>query len=435
LKHLLPVAVTGPAALSSTAITIAAACPLAMILIAWASLAFLRTTGEVVAINRQGEITTAGLRSLRRVMAMSMSAVAAATLLAAGFAVGEIRQISNANLGFDATDVYAAELRLTHPRFSAPPAVPLFVRDVAERVRALPGVSALSLTSAVPIVGPSTVTVISRHGTRIESEVNYVDPTFFSMLGIAATKGRVLSPKDTTGVAVISERFARAAFGDEDPLGQVFTPRTRVEVIGVVGNVVTRAGMRGLPQVYLPFEPRMRLWLLAKVGRGSFGDTDVRRVVASLDPVQPVERVVDLSASVSDALRARRTVANAVIGLALLTWLVAGVALYGGIIHAVMERRTDIGVRLALGGAPRRVGFMLAWRELRLVSIGVAAGLASMVPVRRLVESVLFGVHDVSPQLVGAVVGGLLVVSVAACAYPIARAVRSAPQRLIGYFN
>jgi ABC-type antimicrobial peptide transport system permease subunit len=205
-------------------------------------------------------------------------------------------------------------------------------------------------------------------------------------------------------------------------------------IIGVVKDVRERGYEPELkPGVYIPFPQFTETWaqpesfVLRTSGDPAALAGAMRRVIASVDPEQPVSavRTMDeiLDRNVADRSQ-QMTLLGAFSGLAL---LLACLGLYGVLSYAVQQRSREIGLRIALGATARGVVGMVVGRGLALTGAGLAIGLAAAAAATRAMKSMLFGVEAMDPGTFGAVAAVLCGIAALACWLPARRASRVDP--------
>ena len=332
-----------------------------------------------------------------------------------------------------------------------------FYLRLMERVQALPGVTAASGSTALPLA------IRERRAFTIENEStatrtlphavahDWVLGQYFETLGIALKRGRFLSSQDHVGsepVVVINETMARRFWPDRDPVGERIawggpvdhTPWMRV--VGVVADVKQGALDSEIePQTYQP-------WLQVSDGRlgenvlGIFRGmkisvrtavtplavtSSIRDQIRALDPALPVTNVQTLQDVVDTSTGPQRF--NAILlGLfALLALLLAALGVGGVLATSVSRRRQEIGVRLALGAQRGDVVRLVVRQGMVLAIAGIAIGLPASIALTRLISSLLFEVTPRDPVTFAAVTTLLIGVAAFACYLPARRATRIEP--------
>ena len=331
-----------------------------------------------------------------------------------------------------------------------------FWNQLAERVRALPGVQAAGITTNIPLGGNYSDSVILAEGyamspgeSLISPYNSSVSPGYFETMSIPLKRGRLFTASDderAPKVLIVDERLAQRFWKGADPIGRRMWkpdnpedltkgpgPKTKYyTVVGVVGNVRTTGLTEKEPvgTYYFPFAQN--------VGRGmtlvtrTAGDpasivSAIRQQVTAMDPELPFFAVKPMQQRVDESLVSRRTpmmLASLFGGIAL---FLAAVGIYGVLAFQVAQRRKEIGIRMALGSDGRRIFGLIVTEGLWLLAVGVAIGLAGAFGIRRAMETQLFGVQPMDPTVLALVTGVLGVVAFLACAVPARRAARIDP--------
>jgi len=312
-----------------------------------------------------------------------------------------------------------------------------FYVDAAQRLRAIPGVRAVS-AAQLPLLEESrtTGTVVTpgsgqRPGEQREMQFFQVGADFFETTGIGVLRGRDFSADDLDRkrrVAAINETAARQLFGDADPVGQQLS---NFEVIGVVrGAKYNSLRDDDPPVLFVPYtitriRPRMTLLV-----RTDGVDAAVIRAAAAAvrggDSLIPVD-VTPMRTFVDRSIAQERLLAILSIAFALSALLLLSIGLYGLMSFWVTERTPEIGIHLALGAKLSHVRWVVIRQPLRLAAIGIAIGLPAAMAGARAIETLMFGVDARDPLLMTAAVATILVVTLAACVLPARRAARVDP--------
>jgi predicted permease len=277
-----------------------------------------------------------------------------------------------------------------------------------------------------------------------QADYRIVDKGYFEAMGIPVVRGRVFDERDhadVPDVVVINQTLAHRYWPDENPVGKRIRRLANdqhlygdrwLTIIGVVGDVRHR-GLTAAPQrelyVHNLQRPGRAGSFIATIKSGSSVDALVNRVRArlqALDGDVPAEfstMTSRMSGSVSDR-RFTMVVLGAFGGVAL---LLAMVGIYGVVSYAVARRTREMGIRLALGAEPGRVRNLVQFGALRVVAIGLAAGVAGAFFVTRIMRSLLFDVSPIDPVTFGGVVLLLLGAAWVASFVPARRSTRIDP--------
>jgi putative ABC transport system permease protein len=398
--------------------------------------------------NDGGVATAAGRHVL--VKGLVVVQLALAVVLVSG-SVLLSRSLWNLSLvppGFDAADVVSASLTPDRLACDTPELCRAFYDRVVERLVASPQVAAVGLGSQPPL-GESTPLFaidVQDHavapGAPAHTAMRVVaTPGYFDALDMPVLRGRALTAQDrasTQPVIVINEAFAQHFWPGRDPVGKriryVWQPTWRT-VVGVVPNV-RQAGLGAPPPLafYLPYGqdwPRELTVLIESNRPLSVTARDLRAAVTAASPNVPVSEIRSL----------RDTVDASLAGSAALLWLVSlfgavvlllgAIGTYGVLANTVSARRRELGIRLALGAAPRSVRRLVWLDAARLCGVGMALGIPLSLVAAQSAKHLLFGTssRDVVAQV--AVLGVMIVVALAAAALPAWRASRVDPIRVV----
>jgi putative ABC transport system permease protein len=326
----------------------------------------------------------------------------------------------------------------------------LYYDRVVEVVRHVPGVTAVALTSQLPLSGD-----IDGYGYEFQSTPSVkagedgsafryvVTPGYFATMGIPLRRGRLVDESDLRGgdeAIVISESLARRKFGDQNPIGQRvrFGPETGSDrpwdvVVGIVGDVKQESLALGQTDAF--YVVMGRWWWVDNVqslvvrtsGDPAAMAPSVKRAVWSVDANQPIERIVSMDALIERTASQRRFALVVIETFALAALLLAAIGIYGVLSGSVTERMREIGVRSALGASRGNILGLVVWQGMALTSLGVAIGLGAAVAATRALVSLLFGVSHIDPVTYVGVVVLLGAVSMLACWLPAWRAARVDP--------
>ena len=397
----------------------------------------------VEALRDEGAAVATGHRAsrMRRAFVVAQVTLSLVLLVGAGLFVRSLQAARHVDLGYGIDSVV---LGAVNPGTRYDDASgQAFYRDLLDRVRELPGVSSAALARVTVLSGAARTVPVAVDGpatrdTGRPARTNVVSDGYFDTLGIRLVRGRTFTTADAAGaqpVAVITERMADAFWPGIDPLGREFYQGPDpLQVVGIVSDnvYVSALELDPLPVFYQPlaqhYESGATLHVrVAGTGPAMAVVPAVRRVVRELDPTLPLAEVRSLSDEFDRSLGDVRLMATLVGIFGALAALLAAIGLYGVMAGATERRRTEIGLRLALG-ADRRSIFGLVLRQgLGLTAVGAALGLAGALGLSRLVESQLFGVSTTDLSTYAGVLALIFGVALLACVIPARRAMRVDP--------
>jgi putative ABC transport system permease protein len=383
------------------------------------------------------ERVVAGSWAARARTGLLIAEVALSTLLLAGAGL-MIRSLVTLNavpLGFDASGVLTAQVRLPASRYASPEARLRFFEDIAVRLDGLPGAEAVAFANRLPLRGGWTSgLVIESPAGEVPAESGQnagfqsVNPAYFDVFRLPLVRGRTLAPADRDGapaVAVVNEAFVRRFFGASDAIGRRlrrFPAAPSIEIVGVVGDMRRGGRLRPVePEVYLPAAQTSLYPLrLEQVAVRFSGDAqaragDLRAAIWTVDADQPVAalRTLDEVLTLQQGERHFQTFLFSV--FAALALVLAVVGIYGVVAYAVSQRRTEIALRMALGASR---GAILRWvlrQWLQVVAAGAAAGLAAALLLGDVVRSLLFEISPADPLALAGAVALLAAAATGAC--------------------
>lgn len=405
---------------------------------------------------KQGGTGTTGGAPTRARNALVIAEVALAFVLltGAGLLIRSLGKLGRVDVGFDSRNVLTFELPIAARNHPTTAALNADVRALRERIGAVPGVTDVALTSALPLQGwgYGMTFQIAGHPVAEPSKrplgfFKMVSSSYFRTLSMHLIQGRTLAESDVAGavpVTVITQTTAKRYFGDTNPIGQhllvqqIVPGATRLgaeipwEIVGVVADesvagIENAENNRGL-YVTTEQSPTYSLAVVVRCATTpSTLATAIVTAVHAVDPDQPVSNVKTLDAIKDDALVGQRVRARLLGIFAAGSLLLAALGIYGVLSYSVAQRTREIGVRTALGASRRDILRLVLASGVRLAVVGVGIGFVGMLAVSRVLASMLFGVTGHDPLTLTA--AGLILPAVAllACIVPARRAMKVDP--------
>ena len=407
---------------------------------------------------KEGGKTDAGQgarsRRLRNILVVAEVALALVLLVSAGLLVKSFARLRNIDTGFDIENVLTMVVPLAGAKYQTDPQVIGFFRQASERIRSIPGVTAVGAVNYLPLYGGLGCAT----GFSIEGEpkappgegpstnVRVCDEGYFAAMGIPFLRGRTFNDAECNEpkhVVIISELFARRYFPNENPLGKrinvemFINPNPPTEIIGIVGDVrYDSLTDQAEPTVYFPVPELTYSFMTLAIhttGNPAAVAPAVRGVLRETDADQPISDVRTMDQVMGETL-SRARFNTLLLGLfAGLAMLLAAVGIFGVMNYSVTLRTREIGIKMALGARPGQVLLFIMRQGLTLTLLGIGLGVAGSLALTRLMSGLLFGVRATDPVTFVGIVVLLTLVSAIACYLPARRAMKVDPLVALRY--
>jgi putative ABC transport system permease protein len=396
----------------------------------------------------------------RGALVVTQVALALVMLAGAGLLVRSLQRLFAVDLGFRSENLLIVPLDLPRASYAVArdeagmravdESNSQYFAQVAERVKALPGVESATTAALTPFsnaIGKNGVVIEGRQpkpGENIAIDSNRVGPGYHELMGIPLVQGRGFTERDNASalrVAIINEAMARAYFPNQNPLGKRFSlgpGRPWMEIIGVTRDhrlhslTETPFPHFDLPALQHPYGAFARLVVRTKIDPLAVLPS-ARKEALALNAHVEIEQPTTLYDEVKNSIAAARMASTLTSLFGLTALLLSGVGLYGVMSYAVSRRTREIGVRMALGARAADVLKLVLKQGMLLVGIGVAAGLGAALVATRLIESLLYGVSRNDPATFAAVVLLLAGAALLACYVPARRATKVDPMIALRY--
>jgi putative ABC transport system permease protein len=399
---------------------------------------------------------TGGVRGnkLRTALVVLEVALSLVLLIGAGLMVRSFAQIHRVDPGFDARNVVTFNAPVQMLKYITSARRANFANELADRLRAIPGVERVGGVTPLPLAGGEQYSVGSygRPGGSDDAyRANKADykavlPGYFEAMGIKLRSGRTFERLDNReealDVAIIDRKLATRVFGEQDPLGaellvdhfneKTFSlERLPVRIVGVVDNVRSASlAAESRETVYVPyvfFSFLPLTYVVRTAGDPASLIARIRAEATAMDPDVPIAELSTLASYVSNAMSQTRFLLALIGAFAVLALGLAALGLYGVISYSAKQRTREIGVRVAFGASQRDVMRLILGQGLVVALAGIVLGLAGAVAVTRIVSSFLVGVSATDPITFAGVSALLLAVAIVASFFPARRASRVDP--------
>ena len=395
---------------------------------------------QVLHESARGATQGLGARRFRNGLIITELALATSLLVGAGLLIKSFSHLQRQDFGFEPQRLLTFGLPLDDVRYPKPDKALLFLQQVIERVRQLPGVRAVGVVNTLPLGnGMGWGKDVSGEGFPPmhsiadvpNAQFNLISPDYFKSMGARLQAGRAFATSDTAKsqpVAIVNAAFARRFYPNQNVIGktirmlpppELIPPQTTQPpeplapyrtVVGMVGDLKnTEANQAADPEVFVPVTQ------FAGEGWGSVmfavrTDQDpatlasaIRNAVAALDPQQPVAWISPMTDLLEASVAQSRFNAMLLAVFAGMALLLAAIGIYGVISCGVSVRTREIGLRMALGADRRSVVSMVLKESMKLVAFGLFAGLVLALLLTRLIASLLFGVRSADPVVYAAI--------------------------------
>jgi putative ABC transport system permease protein len=411
---------------------------------------------EVLRALQESSRSVSGSRSsvrLRRALLSIEVALTVVLLIGAGLFLRSYQQLRAVDFGVPTANILTMSINLPDEQYKEGAKKVAFYEELLERGRALPGVSAVALSTALPGQGhfqDDAFTIPENpplaKGQWLDASVRFVDPGYFKAMQIPLLRGRYFSPDERLQrrkYVIVSESFVRQFLPGRDPLGKhVDDPNNGElgeksvsnEIVGVVGDVREYASAVARPTVYYPLYGGLRGDVTLAVHTASDPlnmALPVERVVAQLDSNLPVADILSLDQVAGKSTAAASFDATLLLAFATLSLILAAVGLFGVLSYIVGQRTGEIGIRIALGAQREQVLRLMLADGLRPAIFGLVLGLVASAATTRLIGSLLYGTRPLDLIVYVLVTVALLAVAMIACLVPAWRASRLDPMQAL----
>lgn len=386
-------------------------------------------------------------RRLRSALVVMEIALALALVCGTGLLLRSFVNLINVDTGFQKHGVMALQV-FAWDRNPTPAARRLFFGRVDDSLRALPGVTAVGMVTAMPFIESNIdirgiITIVGEPppppGEEARASFNVATPGYFQVMGIPLIRGRHLDERDGADappVVVISQSLADRYFNDADPIGRELAFRAsgqpmRQRIVGVVG-ATRHESLDETPrlELFVPHaqSPSASMTIVARTAVDPRPLIEMAKAeIWKIDPMQTFFRTATLDELVDRMLVTRRFTLVVLSGFSALALLLAAAGLYGVLSAIAAQYRREIGVRMALGAEWADILRLVVIRGLAVSALGVAVGLVAVLGGAQVLRGFLFSVAPTDPIAIGGAALLMLVIAAVACYIPARRAAAGDP--------
>ncbi|MBL8232616.1 MAG: ABC transporter permease, partial [Bryobacterales bacterium] len=398
----------------------------------------------------QSRTATAGHSSQRArwILVTAEIAMSCALLASAGLLIRSFFSLRGVDLGFQPDRIVTIPFMTTGQRFSEPARVHAFQRELVERVRLMPQVESAALSTTVPpnrVMFSDSFEIEGAQDSAANPAVPIVivTPGYFEAMGIRMIAGRGFHSIDKPNsplVAIIPKELADRYFPGRNPIGRriklggpSLAGNPYREIIGVAGNVryqgMESAGGEALYVVNTQLTlGSTNLIVRAKPGAADTTlTTQLRAVLSEMGVATPPSLVFPMETLLAESLAPWKLRAWLTTAFAALALLLAGTGVYGVLAYMVAQRRSEFGIRVAIGATPAQVAGLVLKQIAWILFLGLLAGTGGVVALLPWMEPFLYGVKSWDPAALAIAAIWLGLAALLAALAPVWRATRIDP--------
>jgi predicted permease len=392
-------------------------------------------------------------RRLRQGLIASEMALTVVLLVAAGLLIRTLIHLQGLPPGFSPQNVSVIKASLDDAGYGSAEAVHQLFSGSLAAIRRIPGVKSAAVGLAVPYERSLNEWVVMADGPQTGKgqlvDYVFVTPGYFETLELPVLFGRSIRESDSVSsqpVALVNETLARSYFGTVNAVGRHFKAgKTTVEIVGVTGNVVQTPGVSDAapltsePTAYVPYDQQAsdgdRLvhvwfqpnWVIRTAGNTEGVNREVVAALKSAAPNLPFSATFTMDDFRASALTQQRLAVSLLSALAILGLLLSAIGIYGLIASLVVQRRREIGIRMALGATLRDAALEIGRSGVNATLQGLVAGIVLSLLAARVLRNFIYGVSAHDSVTLGIVPLILVIVAFAAAFIPTLRIVNIEP--------
>jgi predicted permease len=405
-----------------------------------------------------------GHARLRPTLVVAEIAIALVLLTASGLLLRSFDKMRDVDLGFTPQHVTTAAYSLPQKQYEKQPQIDLFNRELLLKLKQLPGVQSVGLTSMLPSQGVNNnqTFVVDRYIPPPGADMNLATVTqvignFFPAMGIRLLRGRFFTDADHAGaqlVLIVNHKLAQHYWPNQDPIGKrirIGTPQMQTPWLTVVGEAsdtqLLSPDNPATEQYYMPVEQAEEaVGSLAQPndlnGNGGYIvlrsalppeqiENALRATVRSIDPLLPLTQVQTMEQVVSESEASRRFNTALISSFAFAAVLLAVLGIYSVIAFSVASRVQEMAIRMTLGSQRSAIVRLVLKSGAKLAAIGCVIGLTGAAAASGLLRSMLFGVSPFDPLVLLLAAVCVLLLAVGASVPPALRAASIDPMQAL----
>ncbi|HET6726151.1 MAG TPA: ABC transporter permease [Gammaproteobacteria bacterium] len=394
-------------------------------------------------ILQEGSRTVGGGRGAKRTrnaLVIAELTLATGLLAMSGLLLHSVMNIRGVNPGYRTDHMLIAHLTASWDDFPSYQAMSNVYKEVVKRVDALPGVVSAGISDFMPLMGENLmgpITIVGYKSPAGHPPIamrDIITPGFFTTMGIPILRGRFFDDRDTGKQrAIVDASVVEKYMHGDDPIGQqIKLGKSKWTIVGVVPSIKYSRLSQSKPTtaVYLNIDTTpssdMYLMIHTKLPPSAL-KRPVKELIAAVAPKFAVNHMHTMHDQMSDLLQRRQTTMTLLLAFGGIALALAIVGIYAVMSYAVGQRRSECGVRLALGAQPVDLQWLVLKDGLRLLIVGLIVGLGLAVLCGYLISAQLYGVMPFDPVTLIASAIVLCIITLAACYLPARRAAKLDP--------
>jgi putative ABC transport system permease protein len=387
---------------------------------------------------------------VRQTLVVAQIALALILLTGAGLVVKSFWRLQAVDAGIKSEHLLTAGLSLSFADYpnGSPQRTQIF-REALQKLSTLPGVTSVGAISHLPLGGrtmklPFRIAGEASVAQSDERVTDYrvVSPSFFETAGVQLKKGRLFDDRERQGTSqsfVINEAFARTYLAGRDPVGVRLDGESKFvhgEIVGVVASIKhTSLELDAEPALYVSYQqsatfPIMNFVIKTQTDPSSL-IVPVQQNLQSLDSRAVVFNVRPFDQFVADAVAPRRFNLWLFSAFGFLAALLAAAGIYAIMNFAVVQRKREIGIRVALGAQKSAVMKLIVGEGAVLAGVGLLIGFAASLALNQLMNSLLFGVSATDPPVYFLMAALVISIALVASSIPARRATKIDPMQTL----
>ena len=397
--------------------------------------------------NSRGSTAGRSQNRLRHTLIIGEVAFAMVLLAAAGLFLRGLQRFINADPGWQVEGLVTAQMSLRGEKYKDDKQRVVFLGELENRLRALPGVQHVAVGGSHPVFGFNSSSSFLVEGRPEPPPDKYpemfyepVSSDYFQTLGARLQQGRTFNAADTTdhpNVVIINETTAHNFWPNENPIGKRISSTSQkkeyFEIVGIV-NDLAFPGDLGEPytryEAFVPVTQAAPAYLILVLRTSSNAEAianSLRNAIAGLDPELPVYQIRTARAAVDSGLGSISLLGSLLGVFATVGLILAAIGIYGVVSYTVVQRTGELGIRMALGAQSRDVLWLVLGNGAVLILTGALFGIAGAYGVSKLLIAYIPSLPTRDPLIVALTGVILAAVALVACYIPARRATRVDP--------